>query len=103
MKYAENKLNESNRTVNVEIQEGLESSLGNNSDFGNEAIGNNIAYILTLINKNKISKTETVKLCRRALGQLLNKSIYEDYKSIQISKQYASFGENLDTKEFLSQ
>ena len=103
MKYAENKLSESNGTVNVEIQEGLENSLGNNSHFGYETIGNSVAYILTLINKNKISKTENIKLCCHALGQLLNKSIYEDYKSIQISKQYASFGENLDTKQFLSQ
>ena len=87
--------------MNAEIQEGLENSLGNNSHFGYETIGNSVAYILTLINKNKISKTENIKLCRHALGQLLNKSI--DYKSIQISKQYASFGENLDTKQFLSQ
>ena len=100
LKYAENKLNENNGTVNAENQEGLENSQ-NNSDSGNETAVNNAAYILKLIKENKLNETETIEL-RCPLGQLLNKSVYEDYKSIQISKQYTSFGENLDTKKFLS-
>ena len=102
LKYAENKLNESNDgTANVENQEGLENSQSN-SDSENETIGNSVAYVLKLIKENKLNETETIELCR-TLGQLLNKSVYEDCKSIQISKQYTSFGENLDTKQFLSQ
>ena len=101
LKYAENKLNESNGTTNVENQEGLENSQSN-SDSENETIGNSVAYVLKLLKENKLNETETIEL-RRALGQLLNKSVYEDCKSIQISKQYTLFGENLDTKQFLSQ
>ena len=91
-------LNESNGTANVENQEGLENSQSN-SDSENETIGNSVAYVLKLIKENKLNETETIEL-RRALGQLLNKSVYEDCKSIQISKQYTLFGENLDTKQF---
>ena len=101
MKYAKNKLNESNGTVNVENQEGLENSQSN-SDSENETIGNSVAFVLKLIKQNRLNETETIELCH-AIGQLLNKSVYEDCKSIQISKQYTSFGENLDTKQFLSQ
>ena len=48
LKYAENKLNESNGTVNVENQEGLENSQSN-SDSENEIIGNSVPYVLKLI------------------------------------------------------
>ena len=61
LKYVENKLSGSNGTVNVENQEGLESSR-KNSDSGNETIGNNAAYILKLIKENKLNETETIEL-----------------------------------------
>ena len=83
LKYAENKLNKSNGIVNVENQECLENSQ-NNSDPENETIGNSVAYVLKLIKENKLNETETIELCR-ALGQLLNKSVYEYCKSFQIS------------------
>ena len=47
MKFAENKLSESNGTVNVETQEGLENSFGNNSDFGYETIGNTVDSLIS--------------------------------------------------------
>ena len=97
LKYAENKLNESNGTVNVGNQKGLENSQSY-SDSENETIGNSVAYVLKLIKENKLNETETIELCC-ALGQLLNKSVYKDCKSVQFSKQYTSFGENLDTKQ----
>ena len=58
MKYAENELNESNGTVNVEKQEGLENSQ-NNIISKNKTIGDSVAYILNLIKENKLNETET--------------------------------------------
>ena len=101
MKYAENKLYESSGTVNVENQEGLEN-YENNSASENETIGSSVAYALKLIKEYKPNQTKTTELCR-ALGQLVNKPVYKDCNSIQISKQYTLFGENLDTTQFLSQ
>ena len=101
MKYAENILYESSGTVNVENQEGLEN-YENNSASENVTIGSSVAYALKLIKEYKPNQTKTTELCR-ALGQLVNKPVYKDCNSIQISKQYTLFGENLDTKKFLSQ
>ena len=60
LKYAKNKLNESNGTVNVENQGGLENPQ-NNSDSGNKTIGNSLAYILKLIKENKLNEIETIE------------------------------------------
>ena len=87
--------------MNVENQEGLKN-YENNSASENETIGNSVAYALKLVKEYKPKQTNTIELCR-ASGQLLNKTVYKDCNSIQISKQYTLFGENLGTKQFLSQ
>ena len=83
--------------MNVENQEGLENSQ-NNRVSKNKTIGDTVAYILKLIKWNELNETDTIELCH-ALVQLLSKSVCTDCKSIQIPKQYTSFGENLNTKQ----
>ena len=60
MKYAENKLNESNGTVNVENRGGLENPQ-KNSGSGNKTIGNSLAYTLKLIKENTLNEIETIE------------------------------------------
>ena len=60
MNYVESKLNKSNGKVNLENQGDLENPQ-NNSDSGNETIGNSLPNILKLIKENKLNKIETIE------------------------------------------
>ena len=68
------------------------------TDSEDDIIGNSIQYVLDLIKDEKINNRELNELCG-ALGRYLNKSVYEDSKSLGI--QYRQFGTDFLAKEFL--